>query len=82
MKWNSERMTLIIWEKFIKDRQYWYRLQSDQNAITELLRRQEKDRSLVKLFQMIGLILTSGLIEKTLDLVRIYGHLSKNQTVK
>ena len=48
MKWNSERMTPIIWEKFIKDRQYWYRLQGDQNAITELLT--EKDKSLVKDF--------------------------------
>ena len=25
MKWNSERMHSIIWDEFIKDRQYWYR---------------------------------------------------------
>ena len=42
-------MTPIIWEKFVKDRQYWYRLQGDQNAITELVR-QEKDKSLVETF--------------------------------
>jgi len=49
MKWNTERMTPIIWEKFVKDRQYWYRLQGDQNAITELVR-QKKDKSLVETF--------------------------------
>ena len=36
MKWHSETMKPIIWDEFIKDRSYWYRLQGDQNAITAL----------------------------------------------
>jgi len=42
MKWHSETMKPILWDEFIKQRQHWYRLQGDQNAITELLR-QNKD---------------------------------------
>ncbi len=42
MKWHSETMKPIIWDEFAKDRSYWYRLQGDQNAITELLRKDKK----------------------------------------
>ncbi len=51
MKWHSETMKPIIWDEFIKDRSYWYRLQGDQNAITELIRK-NKDfhRNTVKTF--------------------------------
>ena len=42
MKWHSETMRPIIWDEFVKRRQYWYTLQGDQNAITELLRQNKK----------------------------------------
>jgi len=42
MKWDSETMKPIIWDEFIKKRSHYYRLQGDQNAITELLRQNKK----------------------------------------
>ena len=38
MKWHSETMRPIIWDEFVKRRQYWYTLQGDQNAMSKLVK--------------------------------------------